>query len=154
MLNTKTFKTLFASSALLWSAAQAHVVVTTDTGAFESQAGKYQIYRMMVPNEAVMPAATTRVRLQVPEGMDIWWVKPVPRWTYTLEKDAAGRTTALVWQGMLKRNEFELFYFFAVNPKEKDSILHWKAQQTFIDGTVWPWDGSSDLRPDSMTLLK
>ncbi|GGJ31801.1 YcnI family protein [Deinococcus roseus] len=151
MLKTLLKKTLAASLALMLSVAFSHATVKTEMGLSESLAGKSETYRLQVPVEKDL--ATTEIRLIVPDGVKISRFIPVPGWVRTVEKDANGRITAVVWKGNLEPMEFQRFFFSATNPADAGTLA-WKVYQTYSDGTVVAWDDSSADTPASKTTLK
>lgn len=119
-----------------------------------------QVYGVRVPNEKDI--STTKVRLVVPEGVEVTGVLPVAGWTHSekkvkveapaeekaegghSEEEATERITEITWDGgEIKAGEYMVFNFntnYTGEPKE----VVWKAYQTYSDGSVVPWDGSSD----------
>lgn len=128
-----------------------HATVKTESGLGESLAGKSEIYRVNVPVEKDVP--TTEVRLLVPAGVKISRFLQSPGWTRTVVKDANGTVTEVVWKGQVDPMEFVRFYFQATNPADAGTLT-WKMYQTYGDGTVAKWDGSSAEEPASTTTVK
>lgn len=132
--------------------ASAHITVSPKT----TKTGAYEKYTVRVPVEKDIN--TTQIRLEVPQGVKLSTVKPLPGWDFELEKDTEGRATAIVWKanaGGLKKGEFAEFDLVGANPKEVGSgSLTWKSTQTYADGTVVEWTGAADSKtPASVTTL-
>jgi len=151
----KMISALVVAGALLTltGTASAHVTVWPK----ETTTSAYEKYTVRVPVEK--DVNTTKVRLEFPANVKVSTVKPVPGWTYELEKDAEGRAKAVVWtaaNGGIKQGEFMEFDFVGANPKEVgEGSLTWKASQTYADGSVVDWSGAKDSKtPASVTTLK
>lgn len=130
--------------------ASAHVTVQPS----QVPANSYQVFTMRVPTEKEI--ATVEVKLEVPADVNVSRFEPKPDWTYTLEKDADGKITAVTWKTAgegLSATEFGQFNFqgkVAENAKE----LVWKAHQTYSDGSVVDWTGTADAdKPASVTKV-
>lgn len=147
---------LFAAMLLPAVPVSAHVRLDPST----TVVGR-QVYGVRVPNEKEI--STTKVRLVVPDGVDITGVLPVAGWTHAEKKmkvesaaaeemaegghdeeAATERITEITWEGgEIKAGEYMVFNFstnYTGEPKE----VTWKAYQTYSDGSVVPWDGSSE----------
>lgn len=157
----KTIFTLSLLSTLLFpAAASAHVRLDPATAVVGRQ-----IYGVRVPNEKDI--ATTKVRLIVPEGVEITGVLPIPGWTHSetteavehdsamAEEEEAGhahaaaeeRITEVTWQGgEIKAGEYMVFSI-NTNYTGDPAKLVWKAYQTYSDGSVVPWDDSNADNP-------
>ncbi|GMA14557.1 DUF1775 domain-containing protein [Deinococcus metallilatus] len=144
-------KLLSLTAAVLASFAFAHATVRTETGAAESLAGKSETYRLQVPVEKSF--ATTEIRLLVPAGVKVSRFLPVPGFLRTVQKDAQGNVTTVIWRGRLNPEEFQRFLFQATNPADAGTLV-WKVQQTYADGSVVNWDDSSPETPASKTTVK
>jgi len=130
--------------------ASAHVTVQPS----QVPANSYQVFTMRVPTEKEI--ATVEVKLEVPADVNVSRFEPKPDWTYTLEKDADGKITAVTWKTTgagLSATEFGQFSFqgkVAENAKE----LAWKAHQTYADGSIVDWTGAPDTdKPASVTTV-
>lgn len=145
---------LFAAMLLPAIPVSAHVRLDPST----TVVGR-QVYGMRVPNEKDIP--TTKVRLVVPEGVEVTGVLPISGWSHSEKKvkveasaeEAAGghsdeeateRITEVTWEGgEIKAGEYIIFNFSTNYTGEPKEVV-WKAYQTYSDGSVVPWDGSSD----------
>ncbi len=145
---------LFAAMLLPVVPASAHVRLDPST----TVVGR-QVYGVRVPNEKEIP--TTKMRLVVPEGVEVTGVLPVSGWSHSEKKvkveapaeEAAGghsdeaateRITEITWEGgEIKAGEYMVFNFSTNYTGEPKEVV-WKAYQTYSDGSVVPWDGSSD----------
>lgn len=121
-----------------------------------------QTYYVRVPNEKDIP--TVNVRLVVPANVEVTGVLSAPGWTHSekteaIEHDgeqaetgghgdeAATRITEITWSGgQISKGEYMLFGI-ATNYTGSPAELTWKAYQTYSDGTIVPWDDSSDEGP-------
>ena len=133
------------SALTLAGAATAHVVVTPG----QVEAGSFVTFTMSVPNEKAKP--TTKVRLVIPEGVDVYAVEPVPGWRITLVK-SGGRVIAIVVKGRLAPERFQRFAFLAAVP-EQPTTLTWKAYQTYRGGEVVRWTGEPGDEEASTTTV-
>lgn len=129
---------------------EAHVTVSPD----ESTTNAYEKYAVRVPVEKEIN--TTKVKLQVPEGITIASVMPMPAWDYKVEKDNDGLIKSVTWTAIdegIKPGEFMEFSFIGANPSEAGEIS-WKALQTYEDGSVVEWVGPPDAeKPASVTKI-
>ncbi|WP_235000447.1 YcnI family copper-binding membrane protein [Virgibacillus dakarensis] len=149
---TKWFIPLFAVLFLFVMApiAEAHVTVHPS----ESSTNDYEKYTVRVPVEK--DTNTTEVKLEVPEGINLVSVLPMPDWDYKLEKDDNDVITSVTWLTKDKGigpNEFIEFSFIGANPGEPGEFS-WKAYQTYDDGSVVDWVGPADAdEPASVTKV-
>jgi uncharacterized protein YcnI len=130
----------FALTALVPGIASAHAVV------FPKQvtANSYEKFALRVPTEKEVP--TVKVKVEIPEGFQVSRVQPLPGWTYTFEKDASGKVTAITWSGgEIGPTEFQEFVFQGKAPANAGKFA-WKAIQTYKDGSVVEWTGPSDAK--------
>ena len=130
--------------------ASAHVTVQPK----EVPAGSYQVFTLRVPSEK--EAATTQVKVEVPDGVEVSRFEPKAGWTYETETNADGKITSFTWKAEgngLGADEFGQFNFqgkVADDAKE----LSWKAHQTYSDGSVVDWTGAPDAdTPASVTAV-
>lgn len=130
--------------------AEAHVTVHPT----ESSTNAYEKYSVRIPVEKDIN--TTKVELQVPDGVDLVSVLPMDTWDYELKKDQDDRIKSVTWtanNGGIKPNEFVEFSFIGANPGEPGE-LSWDALQTYEDDSVVEWTGSSDSEePASVTTV-
>lgn len=149
-------KTWMAALAALFAfiliapVAEAHVTVWPQ----ESATNAYEKYTVRVPVEKDIN--TTEVNLEIPEGVDVISVLPMPTWDYEVEKNADERITHVIWKandGGIGPFEFIEFAFVGVNPDEPGEVS-WKALQTYEDGSVVEWVGPPDsAEPASVTTI-
>ncbi|AJY76906.1 YcnI family protein [Paenibacillus beijingensis] len=139
--------------ALLLSAgtASAHVSVTPA----ETKQGSYEVFTVRVPTEK--QSSTTKLEVKFPEGVSISRVKPLPGWTYTLDKDAEGGNTAITWTAQaqgIADGEFEEFHLQGKVADDAGQLV-WKAYQTYADGSVVEWVGAAGTEePASVTKVQ
>lgn len=122
---------------LLPSIASAHVVVMPA----EVGAGAFQTFVTGVPNEKDTP--TTVLRLVMPDGLQFVTPNVKPGWNIEVKKDGEGdnaKVTELIWTGgeipAGQRDEFS----FSAKVPGPDTILNWKAYQTYKSGDIVSWD--------------
>ena len=120
--------------------ASAHVVV------LPAQAGiaSFQIFTVNVP--------TVAVKLLLPPGLDEVVPTVKSGWTINTKTAANGTITEIDWTGgSIPPNLRDDFTFSAQVPAQPTD-LHWKAYQTYQDGSVVSWDatpsGSDDATGD------
>lgn len=130
--------------------ASAHVTVQPK----EAPAGSYQVFTVRVPSEK--DAATTQVKVAIPDGVNISRFEPKPDWTYEVEKGAEDKIVSVTWKatgsglGATEFGEFRMQGKIADDAKE----LSWKAYQTYSDGEVVEWTGAPDAdKPASVTTV-
>lgn len=129
----------------------------------------YSVSSVRVPNEK--ETATTKVRVVVPEGVDVHGVMPIAGWQYILTREESGnstetiegedhhgdegRITEIAWSGgRIGVGEFMEFPLSVQYAADIDEAI-WKAYQTYADGEVVPWDGSDEKHPaPQVTVLK
>lgn len=130
--------------------AEAHVTVHPS----ESSTNAYEKYTVRIPVEK--DAHTTKVELEVPDGINLISVQPMEDWDYQLKKDDNDMITSVTWTAADKGigpNEFIEFPFIAANPSEPGEFS-WKAYQTYDDGSVVEWNGAPDAdEPASVTKV-
>jgi uncharacterized protein YcnI len=125
----------------------AHAVVLPKT----STPGAYEKYVLRVPNERDVP--TLKVEIRFPEALRVVSFGDVPGWKLQVLTDSIQRITGAVWTGVLPRERFVEFPFFAVNPKDSTSLT-WPTYQTYEGGERVEWTGSdSSYTPVSSTLV-
>lgn len=129
--------------------ASAHVTVWPQ----QSTAGAFEKYTVRVPTEKDVP--TVKIALNVPTGVTVEDLKPVPGWTYHLQKEN-GRVATVVWQATgsgIAPGEFQEFSFTAKNPSQPVNLA-WKAYQYYKDGSVVEWTGPKGTQtPASITVI-
>jgi uncharacterized protein YcnI len=139
---------LVASAILVApSLAFAHAVVFPKT----STPGAYEKYVLRVPNERDIP--THKVEIRFPEGLRVVSFGEVPGWKLQVLTDSVQNITGAVWTGVLPKERFVEFPFFAVNPKDS-TTLTWPTYQTYEGGERVEWTGpDSSYTPVSSTLV-
>lgn len=110
-----------------------HVTVRADN----PEAGGFAVYTIRVPNESDT-AATTRIEVEIPAGLEASRYQPKPGWTMSI---ADGVLT--IEGGPIRPGEFEEFHFQARNPEQAGSLA-FAALQTYDDGEVVNWTGGAD----------
>jgi uncharacterized protein YcnI len=136
-------------AALLSCLAWGHVVVYPERVA----PGAFERFVLRVPTEKPIP--TTRVRLLIPDNLQVFSLGGKAGWRYEIEKDSSGRLKSITWSGgAVPAGEFTDFEFVARAPREPTSLV-WKAYQTYQDGSVVAWVGPPDARePASITKVE
>ncbi|WML28413.1 DUF1775 domain-containing protein [Neobacillus sp. OS1-33] len=145
---SKLFIPAVVSLFFFSSLASAHVTVIPKT----STTGAWETYTLKVPVEK--EAATTKVTIKAPQGVEIMSYQPVPGWTYSSEKDASGKVKTFTFEATgegIQAGQFQQFVFVGKNP-EKAAKAAWDAFQYYKDGSVVEWTGDegSDA-PHSIT---
>ena len=149
----KTTAFLVAAVALVAvPAAWGHVSVNPS----EAAAGSFARFDVRVPNEEES-ADTTKVTVQLPEGLNFTSFQPKPGWTRTvtmkkLDKPVTSddgtvteRIDTVTWSGgTIAPGEFDEFGFSAQVPDTEGAVLVFPAIQTYSDGTVVRWIGAAD----------
>jgi uncharacterized protein YcnI len=125
----------------------AHAVVFPKT----SLPGAYEKYVLRVPNERDVP--TLKVEIRFPEALRVVAFGDVPGWKLQVLTDSIQRVIGAVWTGVLPKERFVEFPFFAVNPKDS-TTLTWPTYQTYEGGERVEWTGpDSSYTPVSSTLV-
>lgn len=117
--------------------ASAHVVVKPASVGV----GAYQTFTIGVPVEKDMP--TTGMRLVIPEGLKSVTPNVKPGWTINVKKEGEGenaKVTEIDWTGgSIPAGQRDDFLFSAQAPSSEGEV-HWKAYQTYADGSIVNWD--------------
>lgn len=127
-----------ASAALILSAgpAFAHVTVNPSSAA----KGSYAKLTFRVPNESDT-ASTIKVEIEVPANAKFKSarVKPLPGWTYAIDKTGEFVSKITFSGGKIGPGEFQEFdTSFGPLPEDLDQV-DFKALQTYDDGEVARW---------------
>lgn len=147
-------KKLILISAALATSAPAHVVMAPAEGIAGSYyAGEFRI------GHGCDQAATTAVRIEVPEGVLTARARPKPGWTVEVEraplassaiiegKEQRDRVSAITWRGNLPADQFDGFGVMLKLPKAPSGPLYLPVRQSCGDKTVeWkeiPAEGQS-----------
>ena len=128
---------IIIASLFTRTSAFAHVVVTPN----EVVTAKYQTFSVSVPNEKEIP--TTQLRLIVPDNIKSITATVKPGWTITTEKDQAGTTKSITWSGGEIPAEQRDDFTFSTKSPDAAGEVHWKAYQTYNDGSVVAWDAEA-----------
>ena len=125
--------------------AMAHVVVTPSSVGVAS----FQTFSVSVPTEKDVP--TVALKLVIPAGLNE--VVPTVKTGWQIDTKGSGdQVTEIDWTGgtipVGLRDDFTFNAQAPANPTE----LHWKAYQTYADGSVVSWDavptGDDDANGD------
>lgn len=128
----------------------AHVTVQPST----STIGTWETYTMKVPVEKEQ--ATTKIVLEIPEGVEFSSYEPIEGWGTTIEKNDAGKVATITWEasgeGILP-GQFQRFSFMAANKNVEGEII-WDVYQYDEDGSVVEWTGDEGTdTPHAMTTM-
>jgi uncharacterized protein YcnI len=116
-----------------------------------STPGAYEKYVLRVPNERDIP--THKVEIRFPEGLRVVSFGEVPGWKLQVLTDSVQNITGAIWTGVLPKERFVEFPFFAVNPKDS-TTLTWPTYQTYEGGERVEWTGpDSSYTPVSSTVV-
>ncbi|WP_019165495.1 YcnI family protein [Staphylococcus delphini] len=143
---------LIVMFATLTTAAEAHVKLDPQV----SEPGSFQQYNVRVPVER--DSQTTKVELEVPQGVTVSAIQPVPGFKHQQEKNKAGEMTKITWTATgegIGENEYQNFPIMVANP-DKEGTFKWNALQTYKDGKVvkWTQEGEDSENPAPLTELK
>jgi uncharacterized protein len=152
-MNLKIVSATVAVAALVAvPAAWAHVTVNPNTAA----AGSFARFDIRVPNEEA-DVDTTKITVQLPEGLNFTSFQPKEGWTRTVTKvklekpiesddgPVTERVATVTWSGgKIAPGEFDEFGFTAQVPDKEGDVLTFPALQTYSDGKVVRWIGSED----------
>ena len=138
-------------SLLLIPAASAHVTVNPN----EVPADSFSRFAIRVPTERP-DADTTKVVLELPEGLFFVSFQPKPGWTRTVTTEKldppvelfgetySERIATVTWEGgKIAPGEFDEFGMSAKVPAEVGTLT-FPAAQTYSSGEVVRWIGASD----------
>lgn len=95
---------ILAAALAAAPAAQAHVTVQPSS----AQTGAYQVLRFGVGHGCGDTAATTALRIEIPQGVSVARPQPKPGWTLEIERTGP-TVTAVVWRGALPPDQFDEF---------------------------------------------
>lgn len=138
-------KKLLLISAALATSAQAHVVMAPA----EATAGSYYAGEFRI-GHGCDDAATTAVRIEVPEGVLTARARPKPGWTVEVErvplvtpvmsegKEQRDRVSAITWRGSLPADQFDGFGVMLKLPKGQAGPLYLPVRQS-CDGKTVEW---------------
>lgn len=136
---------------LFTTGASAHVTVKPAT----STTNTWETYTVTVPVEK--DVATTKVTIQIPNGVQFELTRSMPEWSATISKDETNQqVSTITWEAKqdgIQPGEFEKFEFIAKNPA-KASTIAWNAIQYYSDGTSVSWTGGAgSATPYSITTI-
>lgn len=143
---------IFSLGLFLFSTgASAHVTVKPTT----STTNAWETYTVTVPVEKEV--ATTKVTVQIPNGVQFQLTRSMPEWSATISKDEKNQhINTITWEAKkdgIQPGEFEKFEFIAKNP-EKATTIAWNAIQYYSDGTTVSWTGGAgSATPYSITTI-
>lgn len=127
--------------------ANAHIVMAPG----EATAGSYYSGEFRV-GHGCDEAATTSVRIEIPEGVLTARPRPKPGWTIEIERaqlatpvvmegrEQRDRVSAIVWRGNLPADQFDGFGVMLKLPKEQSGPLYLPVRQSCGSQTV-AWSG-------------
>ncbi|XID93232.1 YcnI family protein [Paenibacillaceae bacterium WGS1546] len=148
----KSFSLLLALLATFGFAGLAGAHVTVQPSSVP--AGSYQVFTVRVPSEK--EAATTQVKVAIPDQATISRFEPKPDWSYEVERNADNKIVSVTWTatgdgiGATEFGEFRMQGRVADDASE----LTWRAYQTYSDGDVVEWTGAPDAdTPASVTAV-
>ncbi|REK55275.1 MAG: hypothetical protein C6W55_09775 [Thermobacillus sp.] len=125
--------------------ASAHVTIWPN----EVEQGAYVVFTVRVPSEKE-GTETTAVHVVFPEAVNITRFEPKPGWTVEFERNADQVITEVSWTAEpghgLDVTEFAEFRMSGrvLPDADTESLLVWKAYQTYADGSVVEWIGAPD----------
>ncbi len=141
-----------AAALALAPAAAAHVTVNPNTVPTDS----FARFAVRVPTEREN-ADTTKVTLQLPEGLFFVSFQPKPGWTRTVTTEkldppvevfgdmVSERISSVTWEGgKIAPGEFDEFGLSAKVPDAPGTQLVFPAVQTYSSGEVVRWIGAPD----------
>lgn len=127
--------------------AAAHVVVLPE----ESEAGGWERYSLIVPNEKKSP--TVRIDLKLPVGIDVMGIESKPGWEATHEPFPIGAARVRWSGGRIPAGQMLTFDFLVWNPPAART-LKWDATQWYEDGSSDHWGADDGDHPASETVLR
>ena len=146
---------LVAATALIAPAgASAHVTLQPDS----APAGAFERLDVRVPNEEE-DAATTKVEVEIPDGIIFLSTEPVPGWEATIKREkldepieAFGEeyneqiatVTFEATDGGLQPGQFQDFGMSVGLPEAEGEALEFPAIQTYDNGDISRWVGPED----------
>lgn len=134
-------------TVVLTTTVSAHVIVKPA----EVLTAGFQTFSIGVPNEKAI--STTSVKLLVPEGLKHVMPTQKDGWNITTEKTGEGdeaSVTSITWTGNTVQPGFRDEFTFSGQVPDTATELHWKAYQTYSDGTVVSWDKKDDGGHDEL----
>ncbi len=141
---TRTRVTLAAAAALGALLAQAapafaHAAISPPV----AKVGVLQQFTLAVPTEK-QGAATTSIRLTVPDGVQIDSFEPEPGWTRTVNQTGTGEGAIIkqvTWSGGTVPTEEDAVFRFQATLTAGPKDYVFSVRQTYSDGTLVDWSG-------------
>ncbi len=97
----------------------------------------FQTFTVSVPNEKDVP--TNSIKVVIPSG--VAHVTPTQKAGWSVAVDGNNDVVnAITWSGGIINKGLRDEFTFSAQTPEKQTSLHWKAYQTYADGTVVSWD--------------
>lgn len=113
-------KALIALLVLVATPAAAHVVAVPDT----AKAGSYSAIAFRVGHACAAGDVTTKVRIEIPEGVASARPQVKPGWTYVIERDdPKAAPTAITFEGRLPDEAFDDFAVLMKLPSQGDKLV-------------------------------
>lgn len=130
---------------LAWGALALVVVLATPASTFahvvvkpsEALTGAYQTFTTSVPNEKDIPV--TGIRLVIPDTVESITPTVKQGWNIETKKDGE-KVTEISWTGGTIAPELRDEFTFSAHLPADAGDIHWKAYQTYQDGSVVSWD--------------
>ena len=126
-------KTLALATGLAAAAGAASAHVAADPG--EATAGTYQAVRFRV-GHGCGAAATTALRIEMPEGLASARPQPKPGWRLEIAKDGE-RVAAVTWRGELPADQFDDFALLFKLPAEARTLYFPTVQTCGREQSQW-----------------
>ena len=133
----KTWLMTLCLLALAASAA-AHVTVAPQ----QSPAGSTQIYKVRIHNGGKAP--TSSIEVQIPAGVAIESVAPVPAGKSAMTK-TGDRVTTITWEIAVPPGKYVEVAFTAKNPSTGNQVT-WTIRERFADGSVTDYTDKPDSK--------
>lgn len=124
-------KPLAAVLTLAATPALAHVAA--DPG--QATAGRYQAVVFRV-GHGCGKAATTALRIEIPEAMASARPQPKPGWAVEIARDG-GKVSAVTWRGLLPDEQFDEFAIFFKLPAEPGTLYFPTVQTCGAEESQW-----------------
>jgi uncharacterized protein YcnI len=142
---------VLALGALILAAGSAAAHVTVNPR--EARPNTSETFWVRVPTEKDEP--TVRVRVEFPATLTVSRFQPKPGWQREIERDAAGRITAVIWSGgRIEPGEYDDFYFIARTPADAGE-LSFRAMQTYLSGDTHEWaEAEGAQRPAAIVEVR
>ncbi len=135
IVNKAIILTALASASVVATpmVTSAHVVVSPH----DALTGEYETFTTSVPNEKDI--AVTGIRVVIPDTIESVTPTVKPGWDIQTKKSGE-KITEISWTGGSIGPELRDEFSFSAHLPTAAGELHWKAYQTYQDGTVVSWD--------------